>query len=290
MTNNSESSLLDDLKCPICLEFCDRPVESSCCHKLLCMHCVRSVQDEKCIFCRKPCSYAESVIAKRMIDSLPFQCTHCRYQMTRGNSKEHTAKCHKVPITCPACDATTERAKFVAHLSDAHNGELMRRMDSIIACCFATVEKNAACEKNTETSLKTTTTTATTTTMTTIDKQVNGRGNVARLGETGKYYCGGRLDGPACICCDGMCGLGNGCNCSCCMALDVSARRLETAKDWLVNRDGFNARKSLGRFYCGRKVMLDVPGCDGYCGPTNGPNCYACRMLDATQSRYNRWF
>lgn len=40
----------------------------------------------------------------------------------------------------------------------------------------------------------------------------NDKGRIARLGETGKYYCGGDLEGH-CNCCNGECGPTNGCNC-----------------------------------------------------------------------------
>jgi hypothetical protein len=35
-----------------------------------------------------------------------------------------------------------------------------------------------------------------------------------QLGSTGKFYCGGKLDGPKCSCCNGYCGPTNGQNCS----------------------------------------------------------------------------
>ena len=69
------------------------------------------------------------------------------------------------------------------------------------------------------------------------------------------------------------------------MKLDVAARKL--SRNWFVNRDGFACRKGeTGHFYCGRKVM-EEDGCDGYCGPTNGPSCYACTMIEQQHnSRY----
>ena len=51
------------------------------------------------------------------------------------------------------------------------------------------------------------------------DKQ-NEKGRRARIGESGKYYCGGVLD-TNCMCCNGYCGPDNGCNCSACMKLDI---------------------------------------------------------------------
>lgn len=57
------------------------------------------------------------------------------------------------------------------------------------------------------------------------------------------------------------------------MELDVTHGR-DLPLGWLVNRDGFAARKKDGLFYCGRRVLEGVSNCDGYCGPNNGPNCF----------------
>lgn len=48
----------------------------------------------------------------------------------------------------------------------------------------------------------------------------NDKGREAKLGENGKYFCGGIL-GTNCMCCNGYCGPSNGCNCSSCMKLDI---------------------------------------------------------------------
>ncbi|CAF3302073.1 unnamed protein product [Rotaria sp. Silwood2] len=119
-----------------------------------------------------------------------------------------------------------------------------------------------------------------------VDK-VNKYGRVATIGVTGKYYCGDYLDVIRCCCCDGRCGPGNGCNCSGCMELDIENRRLP--KGALVNRDGAPASRSRidGKtFYCGRPVLTRTNYCDGYCGPNNGPQCYACQALNEQTPRY----
>lgn len=123
-----------------------------------------------------------------------------------------------------------------------------------------------------------------------IEKQINLSTNkVSRLGKSGKYYCGQKLHG-FCRCCNGFCGPTNGCNCSECMMLDIKNRSLP--KGWLVNKEGFSARRSqIGFFYCGRKCMTGFARCDGYCGPTNGPNCSSCKELDQqTINQESRYF
>ena len=70
------------------------------------------------------------------------------------------------------------------------------------------------------------------------------------------------------------------------MKLDIQARVLP--KGYLVNREGYACKKgTTGSFYCGRKVLIGVAFCDGYCGPTNGPACPSCRTLnDQVLNRY----
>ncbi|XP_028033518.1 probable E3 ubiquitin-protein ligase HERC2 [Bombyx mandarina] len=48
---------------------------------------------------------------------------------------------------------------------------------------------------------------------------VNGAGITAKLGDSGKYYCGLRI--LTCTCCDGLCGPHSGCACVPCTALSV---------------------------------------------------------------------
>ncbi|CAF5168287.1 unnamed protein product, partial [Rotaria sp. Silwood1] len=107
-----------------------------------------------------------------------------------------------------------------------------------------------------------------------LDDRIEGTQNkfhrYARLGTTGKYYCGGKLDGSQCQCCNDRCGPSTGCNCSGCMLLDVQKRQLP--RGWLVNREGASARRSRvdpTKFYCGRIIMTREKQIHGYCGPTN---------------------
>ena len=74
-----------------------------------------------------------------------------------------------------------------------------------------------------------------------IAAKLNGVGRQARIGENGKFYCGGQscnVQG----CCDGSCGIGNGCNCAACQELDIQARKLPPG--FLVNRQGRACRLS----------------------------------------------
>lgn len=57
-----------------------------------------------------------------------------------------------------------------------------------------------------------------------IEEKKNFDERVSRIGKTGKYYCGQKMN--KCDCCNGECGPSDGCNCVGCMALDIEARKL----------------------------------------------------------------
>lgn len=107
----------------------------------------------------------------------------------------------------------------------------------------------------------------------------NNNGDISKLGNTGKYYCGKKV--LNCRCCNGYCGPTNGDNCESCQYLDIQNRKLDIVT-YFVNKDGFPSRKSkeTNTWYCGRKMKeLNISYCDGYCGPNNRPNCNACQSL-----------
>ena len=152
------------------------------------------------------------------------------------------------------------------HLNDTHRDELMRSMNPIVENFML---KNADKKE-----------------IVTINTQQNSNFKMAKLGITGKYYCGTNLYGPKCECCNGVCGGTNmdGCNCLACMELDLKARNLPKGS-WLVNCEGFNAKKSSenGFFYCGRKVLKD----NRSCGP-DGQNCVSCSQLNKMEKNTYR--
>lgn len=106
----------------------------------------------------------------------------------------------------------------------------------------------------------------------------------ARIGVTGLYYCGQRIKGE-----NDICGPMTGTNCKECQKLDMESRDLP--KGFLMNGQGRICRRGGNDtdWYCGAGVMQGVPGCDGYCGPTNGPNCPACQEMAALSAgRYRK--
>ncbi|CAG9321230.1 unnamed protein product [Blepharisma stoltei] len=259
-------NFIEHFQCSICIEICSKAVESSCCASIFCEECTPSLQS--CPNCRfKHPQFHPNKALRRIIGFLPWTCEFCEYRTENNNSEDHLKKCIKVPALCKYCSASFIRQNLLDHYIDAHQNEIIKDFDK-------------KSENNTQTEDKR------------IEDQVNAKGRIAKIGRTGKFYCGGNL-GASCVCCNGFCGPNSGCNCASCMTLDIQARRLP--KGYLVNSKGMIAKiGTTGKIYCGCQVMKGVPHCDGWCGPNDGPNCGACQALERNwNGRYreitSRW-
>ena len=233
-------------ECLVCTEPCADAVETDCtCHLLLCARCAKDIRE--CPTCRQEAvTFTASHAVRRIISSMPTPCPHCNTQSTFGDLKTHLKYCEARPIRCSKCEFTGLRHALVGHANDEHP-------DDIVAFFSKQLEApNRNC----------------------IEPRQNQAGNMARLGDTGKFYCGKRLNGQ-CGCCNGNCGPNNGCNCVDCMRLDVEVRQLPPST--LVNRQG-RVSQRLGRgFVCG------IRDCTG---PSN--RCTGCRRLEEqASSRYS---
>jgi len=111
----------------------------------------------------------------------------------------------------------------------------------------------------------------------------NCSGDPVFVGDYGLFYCGkfkGQLPGS-----DGFCGPTNGPQCRPCKILQQHQPRLHTLQPH-SNSDGAKiCIGEEGKFYCGRYLGPRLLGSDGYCGPTNGPQCDPCITLQAEIQR-----
>ena len=62
-----------------------------------------------------------------------------------------------------------------------------------------------------------------------IGGKLNSDGRLAKIGDTGKYYCADMNTVCKCGGCNGKCGPNNGCNCDACQALDDMQPKSGTA-------------------------------------------------------------
>lgn len=248
--------------CAICLDIADEAVETNCCHHIFCEQCSSSMLGKPCPHCRNNLKVEVAHFARRIIGNMVTECKNsgCDYKICRSEMKQHEKKCQHRTYTCPKCSFSGSKMFFAQHLFQEHLTEVINNAEK----CFSPNEPKTSVNINR------------------IGEMTNKYGRAARLGESGKYYCAGKLDENirCCGCCNGHCGPKNGCNCKGCMELDIAARQLP--QHWYVNRQGATARRSKenGRMYCGRCVLMRTLECDGYCGPDDGPNCESCAILE----------
>ena len=231
----ADSDSLDlSVTCAICLEVAsvDSAVETSCCHHLFCLSCIENVQP--CPSCRKQgFQTIPAYFARRLIGNLITECPNdgCTAKMTRSNLANHlSVQCTHAQITCPdpqCANLNCTKTNFIKHLSTKHEKLLLENFAKLW-------------EKQED--VRTRTVVQSTPFDDRLERTRNKFGRYARLGSSGKFYCGGELDGLRCTCCNGHCGPSNGCNCSGCMILDVQKKRLPPG--WLVNCEGASARCS----------------------------------------------
>ena len=244
----------DFLVCPICLEVVTDAVESSCCTVLFCEKCVSSINS--CPTCRAlSFSVKPNLFARKMANSVSIQCDYCNSTITKGDLEDHKLLCSE-SVKCCTYNCCTFRGKtgeFLLHLQNNHQKDLIS-----VFTRETTLTKDSPPRDP-------------------IASRLNSKQRTARLGVKGKYYCKGRTNCKNC--CDGRCGPTDGCNCGACMELDIESRKLP--KNYWVNRSGATCRRSseTNKVYCGRKT--DLPHSDGYCGPTNGPQCRSCRIIES---------
>ena len=121
--------------------------------------------------------------------------------------------------------------------------------------------------------------------------QVNDEGAEVFPGrqERHRYYCGRNLGRAAIPGSDGRCGPTNGPQCQSCIRFQVAQRlpRPPDSQTFQVNDEGaevFPGRQERHRYYCGRNLgRAAIPGSDGRCGPTNGPQCQSCIRFQVAQ-------
>ncbi|CAF1087659.1 unnamed protein product [Adineta steineri] len=292
MTDMNDNLTLS-LTCAICLDLAsaENAIETSCCHHLFCLTCIENVRP--CPFCRaNNFQTTPAYFARRLIGDMLVICPNdgCSTKISRSDLPNHiTVHCAYRILTCPdpQCkDFKCTKNLFLEHLTKQHGQFITNNYEKL----WQTQTEIEQITKNKKSNVSDNA--SATNNESTFDDRIgqtqNKFGRKARLGISGKFYCGGQLDGLRCLCCNGKCGLSTGCNCSGCMLLDVKKRNLSYG--WLVNRDGASARCSPQeptKFYCGRMVMTHNIRTDGYCGPTNGEQCKACQKL--SEQQHNRY-
>ncbi|KAL0221730.1 hypothetical protein RCL1_001584 [Eukaryota sp. TZLM3-RCL] len=91
------SICMSNFECPICLNICLNPVETSCCHYLFCSSCQLT---GACPMCRQAnVSFTVNHFVRRVLHSLPINCFYCNHKTTRGDLVVHLRSCSSKPAS-----------------------------------------------------------------------------------------------------------------------------------------------------------------------------------------------
>jgi E3 ubiquitin-protein ligase NRDP1 len=124
-----ENSIHEDLLCPLCSDPLDEPLCANQCGHTFCRKCITNTFQtmSKCPTCRQKLTLEDFHPVNirpflNQLNQLLVKCKGClETNIQRGNFKDHTAKCLKINVSCPAaeikCDWTGQRDQLQDHIS-----------------------------------------------------------------------------------------------------------------------------------------------------------------------------
>ena len=120
---NTQTELLEELKCPICLELVCDPVQTSCGH-LFCGKCIKETQT--CPVDRKQFTSHKDNYNDRRVRNLKVKCPNkgrgCQWQGDLGGAARHTeVNCNYQIVECynRGCNVKVLKGHLVDHMSKA---------------------------------------------------------------------------------------------------------------------------------------------------------------------------
>ena len=104
MSNNQSPT--DFLNCPVCLEIASNAVECKNCANIFCEKCAVDLIAKNCPICREKLAVKISLLARRMIGTLPQVCPNtCGVTSTVGNMQDHLKSCPNRTYSCLICNS-----------------------------------------------------------------------------------------------------------------------------------------------------------------------------------------
>jgi hypothetical protein len=294
MQNDSE--ILESLKCPVCLEYAEEPMECQFCNHIFCKKCIASEQSKikitSCPMCRKESNYKESAFAKRLLGNLPVSCPNeCGANISRNELKGHLTKCPNKNYLCnvQGCRYEGKKSDFIQHLTSQHENEILNKFDKNLSQNTQKLYVNTPgiqggqipSEKEINVNLPLFENGPSDINFN--NNFLNSKGDPVSLGQSGIFYCSKRL-GFNCGCCDGNCGPDNGCCCKACMDLNIQIRNLP--KGQMVNKEGRVAKWTRCSYFCGveyeretKNIFKKIFKKKIICEYPNEP-CHDCQVLN----------
>eukprot|EP00795_Rhopilema_esculentum_P015776 gene15776-7075_t len=168
----AQDAMFSHMVCSACGGIPEDAVETSCCHNVFCAACLQALADQACSFCNSNFLICISHVTRRIVGTLPTQCSHsgCTETMPKSSMKEHIANCQYRPSRClfKECNEVCLQKDLSQHLFKVHEDEVIR---CVVKCNESEELDRMATEKN-------------------------ENGDACHRGKTGKFYCGKPLDDP----------------------------------------------------------------------------------------------
>ena len=118
---DTQTELLEELKCPICLELVSDPVQTTCGH-LFCGKCIEGIQ--QCPVDRESFTTTPDHFNNRRVRNFKVNCSNkekgCKWQGDLGDADKHkNTSCNFAIVVCTndGCDLEMERRRLDNHLS-----------------------------------------------------------------------------------------------------------------------------------------------------------------------------
>ena len=115
---DTQVRLLEELKCPICIELVSEPVYTSCDH-LFCRNCIKD--QPTCPTCRERFTTTPDRGSVRIVKAFKVKCPNsvegCKWQGDLGDAEEHLEeKCQHQKVKCPnGCGSKVDRTHMRRH-------------------------------------------------------------------------------------------------------------------------------------------------------------------------------
>lgn len=240
-----ENNLLENLKCPICLDYANNPYECNDCFHIYCKDCLN--EKNPCAVCRntKP-SFKESNFAKKLLLNIPSECPFkCENKtLTRGDIKHHINNCSFKKFICKYCKFSDKKEEFLQHIL-VHDKEILE--------LFTMKESPLS-----------------------VKKLINSNGDKVEKSQfNGLFYCG-KEKNINCNCCDQSCGPISGCLCYSCMEFNLTFQGL-IGKACLLNNEGRICYYKNKQFNCNKNKSSHL--LKFFINCQENKECEACKKL-----------
>jgi len=141
--DDTSREILEELKCPVCLEYMTPPIPMCQNGHNICNSCRQKVN--QCLTCRQQFSQSRCLLLKNIIQKMKFRCQYspegCEFISTFQFIKSHEASYPHRPFNCPFSVVVAKNCCWKGHIS--RMGDHIWYMHEILTLS----EKSLLCQK-----------------------------------------------------------------------------------------------------------------------------------------------